>query len=215
MCCLSKLSMETSEKISGKAYELFCRYGIRSVTMDEIAGQCGMSKKTLYQHFEDKNALVANIMADQISQSEDTCTLHQQQADNAVHEIFLAMDMVRAIFEGLNPALIYDLRKYHAMAFQQLEKHKQQFLFPFFKRNIERGIAEGLYRPDLNGEVLARLQLRNIMLIMEEDLFAGSHLNIWEIKQEISLFHLYGYATPKGVKQIEKYKQQRLKHTTV
>src|SRR6188768_2422393 len=85
--------METGEKILYKAYELFKRYGVRSVTMDEIAGQCGVSKKTVYQFFEDKDTLVESIMTAMIDKSQKTCTLQQEAAENAVHEIFLSMDM--------------------------------------------------------------------------------------------------------------------------
>src|SRR5690349_6821830 len=130
--------METGEKILVKAYELFKRYGVRSVTMDEIATQCGVSKKTVYQFFEDKDSLVESIMASVIDKSQKECTMQQQVADNAVHEIFLSMQMVQSMLEGVNPALMYDLRKYHSNAYSRLEEHKHQFMYSFIKKNMER-----------------------------------------------------------------------------
>jgi AcrR family transcriptional regulator len=200
--------METGEKILQKAYELFKRYGVRSVTMDEIATQCGVSKKTVYQFFEDKDSLVESIMASVIDKSQKECTMQQQVADNAIHEMFLSMQMVQNMLEGVNPALMYDLRKYHSNAYGRLEEHKHQFMFSFIKKNMERGISEGLYRPDINVDIIAPFQLHCMMIPMEEDIFPRSKYTIIDIDYEISVFLLHGLSTSKGEKLIEKYKAQ-------
>ena len=94
--------MDLGENIMVKSYELFKRYGIRSITMDEIAVQCGMSKKTVYQAFEDKDSLVSAIMEHNIKMAESNCGKAQQHSENAIHEIFLSLDWVREMFEGVN-----------------------------------------------------------------------------------------------------------------
>ena len=203
--------METREKIMTKAFELFKRYGMRSVTMDEVAGQCGVSKKTVYQYFEDKESLVDVIMKTMIDRAEANCTACNLTADNAVHEIFMAMDMVQEMFDGVNPTMMYDLRKYHGTAFARLNDHKQKFMYSTIKKNIERGIAEELYRTDMNIEIVTIFQLHTMTLVFEEDIFSKTKISIIEIDTELTLFSLHGMATTKGIKQIEKYKQQRLK----
>lgn len=207
--------METNEKILYKAYELFKRYGIRSVTMDEIAGQCGVSKKTVYQFFEDKDTLVESIMVEFIKKSQNDCTKQQFEAENAIQEIFLSMDMVEQLIDGVNPALMNDLRKYHSAAYAKLEEHKQDFMQAFIKRNIERGITEGLYRPDIKMDIITPFYLHSLSLPIEYDIFPRLKYTIADLDSEITIFLLYGLASSKGVKLIEKYKQQRLKLHTV
>jgi TetR/AcrR family transcriptional regulator, cholesterol catabolism regulator len=207
--------METSEKILFKAFELFKRYGIRSVTMDEIAGQCGVSKKTVYQFFEDKDTLVENIMLDFINKSQQSCEKQQVHSDNAIEEIFLSMDMVQQMIEGVNPALLNDLRKYHSTAFAKLQQHKDDFMYDFVKKNIERGIVEGLYRSDIKLDIITSFYLHSITLPIEYDILPKSKYTIADLDAEITLFLLYGLANAKGIKLIDKYKQQRIKLHTV
>ncbi|TAD86188.1 MAG: TetR/AcrR family transcriptional regulator [Bacteroidetes bacterium] len=204
-------TMETKQKILAKSFELFKRLGMRSVTMDEVAGQCGVSKKTVYQYFEDKESLVKEVVSTMIGKAELCCQEGRSLADNAVHEIFLAMDMVQNMFGGVNPSMMHDLRKYHGGAFALLHQHKQQFMYATIKQNMERGIAEGLYRPEVNVEILTRYQLHNMTVAFEEDVFPKANYTVVDIDAEITLFNLYGLATPKGVIEINKYKQQRQK----
>jgi AcrR family transcriptional regulator len=203
--------METKEKILLKSFELFKRFGMRSVTMDEVAGQCGVSKKTVYQYFEDKESLVKEVVSTMIGKSEQCCMHSRGIAENAVHEIFMAMNMIQDMFGGVNPCMMHDLRKYHSGAFALLHQHKQQFMYATIKQNIERGIAEGLYRPEVNVEIITLYQLFNMTVAFEEDVFPKAKYSVVDIDAELTLYNLYGLATPKGVKQIEKYNQERLK----
>ena len=207
--------METNEKILYKAFELFKRFGIRSVTMDEIAGQCGVSKKTVYHFFEDKDTLVESIMNDFINKSQNNCNKQQLQSDNAIEEIFLSMDMIQQMIEGVNPALLNDLRKYHNAAYAKLEKHKEDFIHGFVKKNIERGIEEGYYRSDIKMDIITPFYLHSLSLPIEYDIFPKSKYTIADLDAEITLFLLYGLANANGFKLIEKYKQQRQKLHTV
>lgn len=200
--------MEMKELILTKSFELFKRYGIRSVTMDEIAVQCGMSKKTVYQSFADKDSLVAAIMQKQISTSEEKCLLSQKSAENAIHEIFLSLNWVHEMFDGVNPAMLFDLRKYHSLVFRNLETHKQEFLSNIFRLNFERGISEGLYRPEIKIDILVPLRIHNMTLVFEQHLFPSNKYTLFEIDEAITLHELYGVATPKGIELIEQYNKQ-------
>jgi len=204
-------NMDLAENIMVKSYELFKRYGIRSVTMDEIAVQCGMSKKTVYQAFEDKDSLVSAIMEHNIMMAESNCGKAQLHSENAIHEIFLSLDWVREMFEGVNPILLHDLRKYHSSIFKKLEDHKRGFLTDIFRKNFHRGIEEGLYRPDIKIDILVPLRIHTMTLVYEYDLFPSNKYSLYEIDRELSLHEIYGVATAKGVKLIENYKQQRQK----
>ena len=105
--------MEVQERIMLKADELFRRYGIRSVTMDEIANQLGMSKKTIYQYYTDKDQLVDAVAEKEISFSQESCLKDMAASSNAIDEIFRVMAFVEVMFRNMNPAMLYDLEKYH------------------------------------------------------------------------------------------------------
>ncbi|MCA0382440.1 MAG: TetR/AcrR family transcriptional regulator [Bacteroidetes bacterium] len=201
--------MEAQQLILEKAFDLFKRYGIRSVSMDDIASQCGMSKKTLYQHFDDKDTLVHIILVHMVSKSESQCCTIEQKSENAVHEIFLSIDMLQEMFEGINPIMLFDLHKYHQMAYKKLNDHKQQFIYSITKKNIERGIAEGVFRADINVEIMTHLHLHTISMTFEQEMLPRQKYSLVDIQMEVMLHYVHGLATPKGVKLIEKYKQQR------
>jgi len=203
--------MDPRERILLKATELYFRYGIRSVTMDEIAGQCGISKKTIYQFFEDKDALVSAVMDKVIDKTEGECVMDQQKSDNAIHEVFLALEMVQEMFSNMNPTILFDLQKHHPKAFDRLEQHKSKFFLSVLKSNIQRGKAEGLYREGLNEDIIARMRLETSFLPFNPDVFPKGKYSLSYVEQELTEHFVYGMATTKGQKMIQKYIQERTK----
>jgi TetR/AcrR family transcriptional regulator, cholesterol catabolism regulator len=203
------MTTEVKDRILEKTHELFHRYGIKRVTMDDIASQCGISKKTIYQYYKDKNELVDAVTEDHISTNKKQCELDRQIAENALHEVFLAMDMVNVMFETLNPGLLHDLEKYHPQSFEKVKKHKYQFLNQVIKENLLKGISEGIYRQELNVEIMCKFRLESMFLPFNLELFPESRYNIAKIEQELMEHFVYGLATLKGQKLIEKYKKQR------
>jgi AcrR family transcriptional regulator len=197
------------ERILQKAHELFMRYGVRSVSMDDIAAQLGMSKKTLYQYYADKEELVDVTLGALLDDNRKECLADRQTAENAVHEIFLAFDMMQEMFSNMNPSIVFDLEKYHPAVFKKLQQHKQVFLYQVIKQNLERGIQEELYRPELNVDVLTRFRIESMMLVFNTEIFPNNRTHLVSIQEEILEHFLYGLATLKGQKLIQKYKQQR------
>src|SRR5579872_1064742 len=104
--------MDVKERILAKAADLFIRYGIRSITMDEIASQLGISKKTIYQFFTDKDDMVAAVIEKEIQKDEMECVQFREQAEDAVQQIFLAMESLEEMLRYANPLMLYDLEKH-------------------------------------------------------------------------------------------------------
>jgi TetR/AcrR family transcriptional regulator, cholesterol catabolism regulator len=144
-----------------------------------------------------------------ISKSEAQCTIYQRTSENAVHEIFQSLDMLREMFEGINPVMLYDLHKYHQSAYKRLEDHKHRFLYDVTRKNLERGIAEGLYRTDMNIEIITLLHLYTISMTFEQEAFKIQKFSLVEMQSQIMLHYVYGIATAKGVRQIEKYEKRQ------
>ena len=201
--------MEASERILEKTHELFHQYGIRRVTMDDIATQCGMSKKTIYQYFKDKDELVDAASEAHINNNKCLCELHSQNAKDALHEVFLAMEMAKEILEKLHPAILRDLEKYYPKTFSKFRKHKDEFMYKVVSKNLEWGIADGIYRPEIDVDVITKFRLESMFFPFNLFVYPQSKYNITRIEEEIMEHFVYGLATIKGHKLIEKYKKQR------
>ncbi|MDB5196205.1 MAG: hypothetical protein JWP88_575 [Flaviaesturariibacter sp.] len=203
--------MEPKERILVKAHELFNRYGIRSVSMDDISAQVGMSKKTLYQYYVDKEELVSAVFTSIMEDNKGKCMADQAESDNALHEVFLAFDWVQEMFANMNPSILFDMEKYHPQTFSKFKVYQNNFLYGIIKTNIERGIAEGLYRDDIDIDILTRYRIHSMMLPFNPEVFPTNRTQLVHIELQLLEHFLYGLATPKGDKLIEKYKKQRTK----
>jgi len=196
-------------RIKQHAHDLFMQFGLKSVSMDDIANKLGISKKTIYQYYTDKDQLVNDVVNTIIKQNQETCNIDRSRASDAVHEIFLAMDMMLEMFRSMNPFVLHDMQKYYPTAFQIFLNHKNDYLYGVIKENIERGIKEELYRNDINVEVMARFRVESIVIPFHTDFHTKVKSPLAEIGEEIALHFLFGVASQKGYKQIIKYKENR------
>ncbi len=203
--------MQIKERIKQKADELFRLYGIKSVTMDEISARLGVSKKTIYQSFADKDELVDDVVCDLIIHNQKCCNKDKAKAKDAVHEVFLAMEMVQQMFENMNPVILYDIERNHPVTFSKFLQHKNKFLLQVIKENIERGKKEELYRADINTEVIAKIRLETMFLPFNPEVFPKSKFNLVDLEHQLIEHFLFGVASMKGHKLILKYQQQRKK----
>jgi TetR/AcrR family transcriptional regulator, cholesterol catabolism regulator len=203
--------MDVRTRILDKAHELFTTIGVRSVSMDDISAQLGMSKKTVYHYFADKEELVDAVVGSLLSTSQSKCITDKNLAENAIHEVFLAFEMIDDIFSNMNPSIVFDLQKYHPSIHKKVEQHKKVFLYDVVRENLERGIAEELYRPDINVDILSRFRIESVMLVFNSDIFPNNRTQFVNIHQEILENFLFGLATAKGQELIQNYKELRNK----
>jgi AcrR family transcriptional regulator len=204
--------MEAKERILLRGHELFNKYGIRSVSMDDLAAQLGMSKKTLYQYYTDKDELVDAVFVAMMDQNQTQCKLDRQHSENPIHEVFLAFDMVQDMFANMNPSVLFEMQKYHPATFRKFQEYKNGFLYQMIRTNIEAGIKEELYRPDIDVDVVTRYRIHSIMLAFDSETFPSNRTRLVHIEQQLLEVFMYGLATAKGQKLIQKYKNQRIKN---
>jgi len=203
--------MEVKERILAKAADLFMRYGIRSITMDEIAAQLGISKKTIYQFFTDKDDMVQAVIDLEIERNEADCFAFRKQAADAVHQIFLALESLEEMLKYMNPLMLYDLEKHHPRAHKKLKDYKCDFLYKMILDNLQWGIDEGLYRPGINLDITAKWRIESAFLLFNQDVFPHSRYKLSEVNSELAMLFLYGVVTEKGKTLIEKYTLERNK----
>lgn len=180
-------------------------YGLRSVSMDDIAGALGSSKKTLYNHFEDKDTLVLDVFGNIFNENRENCLKDRQRAENAIEEIFFAMQMMKETLQNINPAVHFDLEKYHPKAFTLLREYKQNFLYGIIKDNLVRGQKEKLYRKELNIEIITRLRVESNFLFFNETFRNVQGIDYNTYQREVFTHFLYGVVTPRGYEMVEHY----------
>ena len=200
-------SMETREHILKSAEELFFRYGVKSVTMDDIASHLGMSKKTIYLSFKDKDELLSDFVRTFVNRNagafEHVCKL----SHDAVDEIFCVMKQLRSMIQKMNPRLFFELQKYYPQAWQQLRDFREKHVAEMIQKNLEKGIKQGLYRSDINIVILAKLRLEEIDMAMNPNTFPMEKFDITQVQLTLFEHFLYGICTLKGHKLVNKHKQ--------
>lgn len=199
--------MEISEKILLGTRDLFFRYGIKSITMDEIARHLAVSKKTIYQHFADKNELVDKLTEHILK--DNICHISEivKTFDNPVEEIIETMKFMGTTFSKMNPNLFHDMMRYHPESFKKFKDFKEECLLRMIEANLTKGIKDGLYREGINIKILSRLRAEQVELAWRADIFPPEKFSHVEVQQQMLLHFLYGVCTLKGHKLINKYQQ--------
>lgn len=185
--------------------------GIRSVSMDDISAQLGMSKKTLYNYFDDKDQLVTTVVSRHFSQKCLELEACSNQAHNAVHEFFLILDRIIIDFTSMNPIVIHDMQKFHPLAFAEFTRYKQEFVLACVRQNIERGKSEEYYRSDLDADIISKYRLESIMIPFNLSVFPPEHYTLVSTAKLISENFIYGLVTSKGRALVEQYINERRK----
>ncbi|WP_461116791.1 TetR/AcrR family transcriptional regulator [Spirosoma jeollabukense] len=186
------------ERILEETERLFWKYGVRSVTMEEIAKQLGISKKTIYQHFADKEQILYEVLQDKIGkhQSEMACAV--VETTNPVEEIMNVLNMMQKNADQISPNLLIDIKRYYPQAFVLFRKFKEEHIMRSILENIQRGIDQGLYRADINPDILARLRVEQIELAFDNDIFPTDQYTMHDIQYELMHHFIRGMLTDKG-----------------
>ena len=204
--------MDNKTRIIQEAKTLFMRLGIRSVSMDDIASHLGMSKKTIYQLFADKDNLVDSVIEVDIKQRQDDCILCGDLSTDAIDEIFKTMEMIVKHIRNMNPMILFDLHKFHHRSYEKFMNHKNTFLLEIISKNLAKGVHEGLYRKDINIDILSRFRLESMMLAFNVEAFPPDKYNTLEVTIEIIEHFLFGVATEKGYQLIVQHKKKGIKN---
>jgi AcrR family transcriptional regulator len=198
--------MEVKDRILQAAMGLFTRNGIKSVSMDDIATHLGISKKTLYKWFENKDQIVSAVISSHLNGVQGECEGIIGKTQNAVDEMVQMMDWAERQFAEVNPNAIHDLRKYYPEAWNLFHAHKNKYILNQIQDNLRRGVAEGLYRADLDIEVLSRLRLAQIDILFDSALFPPTQFKQGRVQTACSEHFLLGMVTIKGHKLINEYR---------
>jgi TetR/AcrR family transcriptional regulator, cholesterol catabolism regulator len=201
------VELDIKEKILKGAEELFTKYGVRSISMDDIARHLAVSKKTLYQHFADKEDIVTMSCKAHLERHAGEFEEIKATAKNAIEELAKISVFLKRSMADMNPSLLFDLQKYHPRAWKEWVKHKNEFIRSSVVRNIKQGIEEGYFRADINPEIIAAVRLELVQIAFDEDIFPREQFRLPEVQMQIFDHFVYGLATDKGRKLYQKYKE--------
>ena len=198
--------MSQTEKIILGSEELFLKAGIKSVTMDDIAKHLGMSKKTIYQFFKDKNELVVALVKKKLQDDEDQMCDIIKQSGNVIEKMINMMKCSEEIFSRINPIVIHDLQKYHSDAWKQFQDFKSDVVMQTLQDLLTLGIKQGYIRPDIDVKIMARMRVAQVELGFNTSVFPVAEYPTWKVQQQFLEHFNYGICTLKGYKLLNEYK---------
>lgn len=194
-----------------QAQRLFMRLGIKSMTMDDVATQLRISKKTLYEHFADKNDLVEQVVAVVCRHHRSTIDAICQRGLNAIDENQEITRFIVAQIGGVHPSVQFDLQKYHPKAWSILDETERTDIHRCVSGNLRKGVRDGLYREDLDIEVITRLYIARMDATWDGHVFPPERFSIPDVLWKHFEYHIRGIASRKGIEYLEKkMKKERI-----
>lgn len=191
--------MDKKNEIISGATKLFMKYGIKSLTMDDISRHLGISKKTLYQYVSDKKDLVKKGVLLLIEHEKSILCAAKEDSDTAIDELINITKCVSSEMGEMHPSVIFDLQKYHPSAWKLIENHKKGFIHNMMLENLKRGINEGYYRDNINPALIAILYIGMMDTMMDSEKTAIKKITFDELHTEIIRYHIKGIANDTGI----------------
>ena len=203
------------ENIITESIQLFMKYGLRSVTMDDIAKHLGMSKKTIYQHFKDKEEIIIKatkaVFDAEVKMMQDI----EKGTENAVDHLFKQTLLIRERIKNTSSTTMYDMQKYYPKAWEKYKCFKQDVVYNSVIDNLRRGIKEGLFREDINPEILALIRIGQIELSFDKNVFPEKKYTLVEIHEQLFEHFTHGILSEKGLQLFKTYKKKNNIHEAV
>jgi TetR/AcrR family transcriptional regulator, cholesterol catabolism regulator len=190
--------LETRIKIIEVAKEQFMHLGVRAVTMDEIARLSGVSKKTIYQEFTDKNALVLETFTTFLD--EHNCMMQQlpELEDGVIEHLISLSTLIRKRFSEINPMVLNELQRYYPQCWALFEDFKKRGIQEEIIKLLEMGIEKGYFRPEIDTRIMSMVRIEQMMVSFDPIKFPPSQYNLVDLQIELFEHFLFGIFTEKG-----------------
>ena len=195
---------------------LFMRYGIKSLTMDDISRNLGISKKTLYQFVSDKKDLVKKGMKLMIDHEKEMIGTIINNSQNAIDELMGMTKCISSELGEIHPSVIFDIQKYYPQAWKIMEDHKMNFIYETMLANLKRGLKEGYYRENINPLIIANIYMGMVDNMLNPENPVNKTVSMNKLHLEIIRYHIKGIANEKGMLLLKKtLKKEENKHLLI
>lgn len=196
--------VETQQKILLESEELFLKYGVRSISMDDIAGKLGMSKKTLYNVFENKKDLINNVILNYIRREKEATEQILSNSEDAIDEILNIARHVLKFLRQMKPTTMYDLQKYYPESWRLIESLHLSYIESTINTNLKKGMKQGLYRKNMSTSIISKLYVAKTQILNDEKIFPNRDYKREELFMEFIKYHLHGIVSQLGFEKLEK-----------
>ncbi|MFN3938989.1 MAG: TetR/AcrR family transcriptional regulator [Chitinophagales bacterium] len=197
-------------KILERCERLFMRYGAKSITMDDVSRELGISKKTLYQYVAGKEDLVYKVTQFHFKHHDEMVNRICNNSTNAIDEMLQITQWVSHHLQEVNPSLMFDLNKYYPDSWQLFLDHRNTQVYNCLINNIQKGRAQELYRTNFNEEIVCRIYISRLDMVIDPTVFPFEKFRLRDVMQQYVEYHIRGIATTKGIKKLEKTKPTTL-----
>ncbi|MEY3398786.1 MAG: hypothetical protein RL220_1380 [Bacteroidota bacterium] len=204
----------TEKEISllDSAVKVFMRFGVKSINMDDMARHLGVSKKTLYLHFKDKEDMLARGMRRLCITDDQAVAEICSRGLNAIDESLEIMKFVSAMLRDLHPSIVFDIEKYHPEVYREMMENRQSCIYGIIYGNLKKGQKEGLYRKDMKAEIIAGLYIAKMTSVFDTRLFPNQEFTAAQLYDEFFIYHIRGIASPAGIARLEEKLKTRKKN---
>jgi TetR/AcrR family transcriptional regulator, cholesterol catabolism regulator len=199
--------MSNRDGIIKEAAMLFRTYGIRSVTMDMIANQMGISKRTIYELFSDKDELLEGVLKWMTEKQREIVTRITNESGNVIEAIFNVLDFMRAHLEKMSPAFLLDIRKYRHRMLNNFDGKNEMEFFGFHEDIIRQGINEGIFRDDIDIKISNKCLFEVSKMSDIADLSIDDEFLRKDVMMNVFINYLRGISTPKGLELINRLEE--------
>ncbi|GHE67636.1 MULTISPECIES: TetR/AcrR family transcriptional regulator [Roseivirga] len=204
--------MEVRDKIVEKAGELMLMYGIRTVTMDDISRDLGISKKTIYQYFKDKKDLVNTITALHLDIEKSRFESTELRSENSVHELILISQCLRESIKDMRMNVLNDLQKFYPEAWKMFENFKRNTMLCSITRVIIKGQEEGYFRKEIDPHLISIMRMEQVhTFIINQNLYPKEKYTLAEVQMQLFDHFVHGLFTPAGYQLFNQYTTAKLK----
>lgn len=197
--------MEKSERIVEEALRLFMKYGIRNITMDDLAKHLGISKRTIYERFKDKNSLLLQCIESFSAEQQSRIDQIIKESAHVIDSIYRIIGQKSALMRNLNPLFMEDMRKFHPAIFKMIHKRDEQEDTSLTEQLLIKGKKEGIFLPEINTSLVTRFMREMFRLFGDNEVFPFDQYDRKEMFDNIFMTFIRGLCTSKGLKILESY----------
>lgn len=197
---MDKKDLQGIERILNSALSMYSKYGIKSITMDDLCRELGISKKTLYQHVEDKNDLIRKVIDYEIEMQREAMEKMFRSEMNAIDELMHVNRQIHLSQSIHSPTFYFDLKKYYPPIYNEWVEYKRKKLYDMIIRNMEKGVEEGLYREDMDARIISKLHVARVEMLHASGIIEENELSTARFIDEIFRYHIHGICNDEGLK---------------
>ena len=202
--------MSKRDRIIEEAAMLFRTYGIRSVTMDMLANQMGISKRTIYEMFQDKDELLQGVLKWMTEKQREVSSRILNESENVIEAIFKMLDLMKDHFQNMSPAFLMDIRKYRHYAFRNMDDKTDIPFIRIHEDIVTNGIKEGIFREDIDVQLINMCLQEVSRMSNDTDLLKPDDLIRKDVIRNVYINYLRGISTQKGLDLINFYEKKQI-----